>query len=141
MKPIDVKSDFYAEYNEDSKKKDPIFKVGDHVRISKYKNIICIRIAQKKFLTSAKLKKQFLGHILLVISMVKKLLDYFMERKCKRQIKKTLEQKKQLKGMSNGKVMITHLKFGLIRKILYKISQYFSKPYESFGGNINVKVD
>ena len=37
--------------------------------------------------------------------------------------------------------MITHLKFGLIRKILYKISQYFSKPYESFGGNINVKVD
>ena len=35
MKPVD----FYAEYNEDSNKKDPKFKVGDHVRISKYKNI------------------------------------------------------------------------------------------------------
>ena len=39
MKPIDVTSNSYAEYNEDSNKKDPKFKVGDHVRISKYKNI------------------------------------------------------------------------------------------------------
>ena len=39
MKPIDVKSDFYAEYNENSNEKDPIFKVGNRVRISKYKNI------------------------------------------------------------------------------------------------------
>ena len=39
MKPIDVKFDFYAEYNEDSNKKDPMFKVGDYVRISRYKNI------------------------------------------------------------------------------------------------------
>ena len=39
MKPIDVTSDSYAEYNEDFNKKDPKFKVGDHVRISKYKNI------------------------------------------------------------------------------------------------------
>ena len=39
MKPVDVTSDSYAEYNEDSNGKDPKFKVGDHVRISKYKNI------------------------------------------------------------------------------------------------------
>ena len=39
MKPIDVTDDSYAEYNEDSNTKDPKFKVGDHVRISKYKNI------------------------------------------------------------------------------------------------------
>ena len=32
-------SNFYAEYNEDSNKKDPKFKVIDYVRISKYKNI------------------------------------------------------------------------------------------------------
>ena len=38
MKPIDVKSDSFAEYNEESNEKDPKFKVGDHVRISKYKN-------------------------------------------------------------------------------------------------------
>ena len=39
MKPIDVTDDSYAEYNENFNKKDPKFKVGDHVRISKYKNI------------------------------------------------------------------------------------------------------
>ena len=31
MKPIDVTSDSYAEYNENPNKKDPKFKVGDHV--------------------------------------------------------------------------------------------------------------
>ena len=39
MKLIDVKSDSFAEYNEESNEKDPKFKVGGHVRISKYKNI------------------------------------------------------------------------------------------------------
>ena len=39
LKPIDVKSDSFAEYNEDSNEKDPKFKVNDHVKISKYKNI------------------------------------------------------------------------------------------------------
>ena len=39
MTPIDVKSDSFAEYNEESNEKDPKFKVVDHVRISKYENI------------------------------------------------------------------------------------------------------
>ena len=39
MKPIDVTYDSYAEYNEESNKRNPKIKVGDHVRICKYKNI------------------------------------------------------------------------------------------------------
>ena len=39
IKPIDVTDDSYAEYNEDFNEKNPKFKVGDHVRISKYKKI------------------------------------------------------------------------------------------------------
>ena len=38
-KPIDVTDDYYAEYNENFNKKDSKFKVGDSVKISKYKNI------------------------------------------------------------------------------------------------------
>ena len=38
-KSRDVKSYSFAEYNEESIEKDPKFKVGDHVRISKYKNL------------------------------------------------------------------------------------------------------
>ena len=37
--------------------------------------------------------------------------------------------------------MIILLIAGLIKKTLYKMSQYFPKPYEPFGGDINVKVD
>ena len=44
-KPVDVKSDSFAKYNEESNEKDPKFKVGHHVRISKYKNIFPKRYA------------------------------------------------------------------------------------------------
>ena len=46
MKPIDVTPDSYAEYNEDSNEKDPKFKVGDRVRISKYENNFAKRYTQ-----------------------------------------------------------------------------------------------
>ena len=39
MNPIDFKSGSYAEYNVDSNAKDTKFKIGDHVRVSKYRNI------------------------------------------------------------------------------------------------------
>ena len=39
MKPIDVKNNTYINIGKEVNDKDPKFKVGDHVRISKYKNI------------------------------------------------------------------------------------------------------
>ena len=39
MKSIEVTDDSYAEHNEDFNKKDPKFKLGDNVRISKDRNI------------------------------------------------------------------------------------------------------
>ena len=44
-KPIDVKNNFYAEYNVHSNAKDPKLKIGAHVRISKYNNIFAIGYA------------------------------------------------------------------------------------------------
>ena len=37
--------------------------------------------------------------------------------------------------------MIILLIVGSIKKTLYKMSEYFPKPYEPLGGDINVKVD
>ena len=37
--------------------------------------------------------------------------------------------------------MTIHLIVGLIKKTLYKMSQYFPKPFKNFGGNINVKLN
>ena len=105
MKPIEVMDDYYAEYNgiafnEDpsmelhSNKKNPEVKVGDKVRISKYKNIFAKDYTPnwpEEVLLLIKLKIQFLGLMLLVISIVKKLLKVFMKKNCKKQIKKNLE--------------------------------------------------
>ena len=39
MKPVDVKDNTYVDIEKEVNNKDPNFKTGDHVRISKYKNI------------------------------------------------------------------------------------------------------
>ena len=59
--------------------------------------------------------------MLLMISMVKKLLEHFMKRNCKKQVNRNIRLKKSIKQketkyMSNGKDMIIHLISGLIKK-------------------------
>ena len=47
MKPIDVKDNTYIDFEKEVNDKDPKFKIGDHVRISKYKNIFAKRYMPK----------------------------------------------------------------------------------------------
>ena len=129
MKPIEVTDDSYAEYNEDFNKKEPKFKFGDHVRISEYKNIFAKGYApnwSEEVFVINRIKIQFLGLMLLVTSMVKKLLEVFMKKNCKKLLKKNLEQKKQLKEkvincMSNGKGIKIVLIVGLIKKDIIRV--------------------
>ena len=39
MKPIDIKHNTYINFEKEVNNKDPKFKIGDRVRISKYRNI------------------------------------------------------------------------------------------------------
>ena len=52
MKPVDVKNSTYINSNKEVNNKDPKFKVGDHVRISEYKNIFAktLQTGMKRFL-------------------------------------------------------------------------------------------
>ena len=53
MKPVAAASNTYVEYSKQINNKDPKFKIGDTVRISKYKNIfakVTLQIGLKKFL-------------------------------------------------------------------------------------------
>ena len=66
MKPVDVKSNSYAEYNENSNEK-----ILNHVRISKSKTFlqkVILQIGLKMFLLSSKLKTQFYRLTLIAIS-------------------------------------------------------------------------
>ena len=74
------------------------FKVGDHVKISKYKNIFAKRYIpnwSKEIFVIKKLEIQFIGHMLLMISMMKKLLEHFMKK----------NYKKNQQGFRTGKVI------------------------------------
>ena len=51
------------------------------------------QIGMKKFLLLLKLKIQFHGHMLLMITMVKKLLEHFMKKNCRRLMKKIRVEK------------------------------------------------
>ena len=59
MKPVDVKNNTYIDFEKEVNNKDPKFKIGDHVTISKYKNILLgdtLQISLKKLLLLIKLK-------------------------------------------------------------------------------------
>ena len=94
MKPADVKDNTYIDFKKEVNDKDPKFKVGDYVKISRYKNVFAKGYMpnwSEEVFVIKKLKVQFLGHILLMILMVKKLLEHFMKKNCRRVIKKNLE--------------------------------------------------
>ena len=93
MKPIDVKNNSYIDFKKEVNDKDPKFKVRDHVRISKYKNIFAKGYTpnwSEEVFVVIKLKIEFLGHMLLMISVVKKVLERFMKKNYKRLISKNL---------------------------------------------------
>ena len=46
MKPVDFKDNTYIDIKKESNDKNPKFKVGDHVRISKYKNVFAKEYVQ-----------------------------------------------------------------------------------------------
>ena len=83
-KPIDVTGAYYAQYNENFNKKDPKFKVGDNVRISKNKNIFAEAYtpnwSEEGFVIS-KIKNTVKKKLMLLVTwMMKKLPEDFMKK-------------------------------------------------------------
>ena len=96
MKPADVKDNTYIDFEKEVNDKNPKFKVGDHVRISKYKNIFAKGYMPNwsEEILLRKLEILYHGHMLLMILLVKKLLVHFMKMNYKAQINKNLGWKK-----------------------------------------------
>ena len=89
MKPIEVKDNTYIDSINKVNDKDSKFKVGDHIRISKYKKIFakgCTQNWSEEDFRLNNLNFFFRGHMLLMISMVKKLSEHFMKKNYHKQI-------------------------------------------------------
>ena len=84
MKHIDVKDNTYLDFGKENNDKDLKFHVSDHVRISKYKNIFAKGYTpnwSKKIFVITKVKNTVpRSHV----RKLKKLLDPFMKKSCKK---------------------------------------------------------
>ena len=113
--------DFCIENNDEDSK----FKVGDHTRISKYKNIFAKlyipNLSDQGF--QIKKVKNTIPQMYVISDLNgKRFTCTFMDLKqfTKKKKKKDLQRKKLINYMSNGKVTIIILTVGQIKKILYK---------------------
>ena len=123
MEPIDVTDDSYVKYNEDFNAKDRKLKVGDHVRISKYKNIFdkgCTpNWSEEVFVVS---KNKITVPWTYVISDLNggPITGSFYEKELQKTRQEKFRIEKVINCTSNGKGMIIHLIVGLIKKTSYK---------------------
>ena len=126
MKPMDVKSDSFAEYNEESNEKDPKFKVGDHVRISKCKNIFAkghTHNWSEEIFIIKKIKNTVPWTYVISDLNGEEIIGSFYEKELQKNNQKEFRIEKVTKGkeincMSNGRAIIILLIAGLIKKIL-----------------------
>ena len=126
MKPIEVMDDYHAEYNEDpSNKKSHKFKVGDNVRISKYKIIFAKGYtpnwSEEVFIIN-KIKNTVPWTYAISDLNGEEITESFYEKELPKTSHKEFRIEKYLKEkvincVSNGKGVIIHLTIGLVKRI------------------------
>ena len=126
MKPIDVKDNTYINTGKETNDKDPKFKVGDRVRISKYKNIFAKGYTpnwSEEVFVSKKVKNTVPWTYVINDLNGEEIMGTFYEKELQKtsqeefRIEKVIKRKGH-KIMLNGKDMIIHLIVGSIKKIL-----------------------
>ena len=139
MKPIDVKDNRYISIDKEVNYKDPKIKIGDHVRISKCKNIFAKKLIKeiKNTVPWTYVINDLTGEEIVGTLYEKELQKTNQE---KFRIEKVIKKKGnrlyvKWKGHDNS------FNSWIDKKDLVQMSQYSPKPYEPFGGDINAKVD
>ena len=97
MRPGDVKSNTYIDSSKEINDEDPRFKIGDIVRISKYKNIFAKFYTpnwSEEFFLIKKVKNTVPWTYVVSDINREKIAGTFYAKNCKKQIKNSLELKK-----------------------------------------------
>ena len=148
MKPIDVKDNIYINTSKEINNKDPKFKVGDHVRISKYKNIFAkgyiLNWSEEVFVIK-KVKNTIPWTYVIDDLNGEEIIGTFCEKELKKinqgefRIEKEIRQKGnklyvKWKGYDNA------FNSWIDKKKIYKMSQNLP-PYNNSRKNIKVELD
>ena len=126
MKPVDVKDNAYIDSNKEVNDKDPKFKIGDHLRISKYKNIFAKGYTpnwSEEVFVIKKVKNTVPWTYVINDLNGDEIIGTFYGKELQKTNQQEFRTEKVMKEkvinyMLNGKVVIVHLIAGLIKKIL-----------------------
>ena len=116
LKTIYIYIDFEKEVNN----KDPKFKVGDYVRIAKYKNIFAKGYTpnwSEEVFVIKKVKNTVPWTYVINDLNGEEIIGTFSEKELQKTNQKEFRIEKMINYMSNRKVMIIHSIVGLIKKI------------------------
>ena len=125
MKPIDVKDNTYINADKEINNTDPKFKVGDRVRISKYKNIFpkgYMPHWSEEVFVIKKVKNTVPWTYVINYLNGEEIAGTFYEKELQKtnqeefRIKKVIKQK-EINFKLNGKDMIIHLIVGLVKEV------------------------
>ena len=117
MKPVDAKDNTYIDSVKAVNDKDPKFKVGGHVRISKYKNIFAKGYMpnwSEEVFISSKIKNTVPWTYVINDLNSEEIIGTFYEKELQKtnqqefRIEKVIKEK-VINYMSNGKIMVVHL--------------------------------
>ena len=120
MKPVDVKTSTYIDSSKETNYQDPKFKIGDIVRISKYKNIFekgYVPNWSEEVFVIKKVKNTFPWTYVISDLKGEEIVGTFYEKEL-RKINKTLrveKVEKVINYMLNGRATIDLLTIGLIK--------------------------
>ena len=159
MKPVDVKDNTYIDFKKEVNDKNPKFKVDDHVRISKYKNIFAkgyVPNWSEEIFIIKKIKNTVPWTYVINDLNGEEIIGTFYEKELQKTNKKEFRIEKVIKRKGNKlyfkwKGYDSPFKNWIDKKDLVrfywfqfhciKISKDFPELYEPLGGDINVTVD
>ena len=146
MKPIDVKDNTWIDFGKAVNDNDPKFKVGDHVRISKFKNIFAKGYTPNWSEEIFVIKKTVPLTYVIDDLNGEEITGTFYEKELQKidqqefRIEKVIKKKGdklyvKWKGYDNS------FNSWIDKKDLVKMSDYFRRRYKRFDGDISVKFD
>ena len=150
MKPVDVEDNTYIDFKKEINDKDPKFKVGDHARTSKYKNIFAKGYlpnwSEEIFVTN-KIKNTVPWTYVINDHNGEEIIGTFYEKELQGKNQKKFRIDKIIKRKGN-KLYVKwkghNNSFNSCidkKRYIIKMSKHFPTPYEPFDGDINLKVD
>ena len=148
MKPIDVKDNTYIDFGKEVNN-DPKIKVGDHVRISKYKSIFAKGYTpnwSEELFVIKEIKNTVPWTYVINDLNNEEITGTFYEKELQKIDQQELRIEKVIKKKGD-KLYVKWKEYDnsfnswIDKNDLVNMSQYIPKPYEPFGGDVNVKVD